>query len=191
MRDINKLNCNDFLEYYFLKEELVVFCKTNGLSASDKKDELTQRIYEYLKSGIKNNKIKRTVKRKVIGISEDTVIGPNISCSEVHRKFFEDRIGKSFKFKLTFQDWLRDNPNKTYGDAVEAYYDVINDKKQTTIGKQFQYNQYIRDFFVDNKRRKLADAIKCWKYKKSLKGHNKYEKSDLIALNDDIIKVGD
>ena len=28
------------------------------------------------------------------------------------------------------------------------------------------------------------DAIKCWKYKKSLKGHNKYEDSDLIALKD-------
>ena len=28
----------------------------------------------------------------------------------------------------------------------------------------------------------LADAIKCWNYKKSLLGDNKYDDSDLIAL---------
>ena len=55
-------------------------------------------------------------------------------------------------------------------------------KKKTEIGKQFQYNQYIRDFFENNKDKSLDDAIKCWKYKKSLRGHNKYEKSDLVVL---------
>lgn len=28
----------------------------------------------------------------------------------------------------------------------------------------------------------LEDAIKCWKYKKQLQGHNRYEQSDLIAM---------
>ena len=27
------------------------------------------------------------------------------------------------------------------------------------------------------------DAIACWKYKKSLSGHNRYERSDLTALD--------
>lgn len=34
-----------------------------------------------------------------------------------------------------------------------------------------------------NTRRSLNDAIKCWKYKKSLPGHNHYERSDLTILN--------
>lgn len=29
----------------------------------------------------------------------------------------------------------------------------------------------------------LEEAIKCWKYKKSLQGHNRYEKSDLIVID--------
>ena len=58
----------------------------------------------------------------------------------------------------------------------------IDSKEKTQIGKQFQYNQYIRDFFEDNNDKSLEDAIACWKYKKSLKGHNKYEKSDLEIL---------
>lgn len=47
---------------------------------------------------------------------------------------------------------------------------------QIVIGKQFEYNTYIRDFFADNKGASLDDAIRCWKYKKSLKGQNKYER---------------
>ena len=57
------------------------------------------------------------------------------------------------------------------------------EKGKTTIDKQFEYNTYIRDFFEDNQGRDLEEAIICWKYKKSLQGHNRYEKSDLVALD--------
>lgn len=43
---------------------------------------------------------------------------------------------------------------------------------------------YIRDFFSDNKGKTLQDAIACWKYKKNQQGHNRYESSDLIALDE-------
>ena len=35
---------------------------------------------------------------------------------------------------------------------------------------------------ADNKGASLDDAIRCWKYKKSLKGQNKYKRSDLKVL---------
>ena len=54
---------------------------------------------------------------------------------------------------------------------------------KSPIAKQFEYNTYIRDFFEDNAGKTLNDAIKCWKYKKSLKGHNRYEQSDLVVLD--------
>ena len=44
----------------------------------------------------------------------------------------------------------------------------------------------IKNFFKDNKDKSLEQAIKCWKYKKSLKGHNKYERDDLKALNSQV-----
>lgn len=56
-------------------------------------------------------------------------------------------------------------------------------KGKTTIDEQFEYNTYIRDFFEDNQGRSLDEAIICWKYKKSLQGHNRYEKSNLVALD--------
>ena len=85
---------------------------------------------------------------------------------------------------MAFQKWLKNNTGKTYRQAIESYYQILEDKKKgkTVIDKQFEYNTYIRDFFADNKGKSLDQAIKCWNYKKQLQGHNRYEKSDLAAL---------
>ena len=95
-----------------------------------------------------------------------------------------EEIGKSFSFNVLLQKGLKSNAGKTYGDAIDAYYEILQEKKKgrTKIDKQFEYNTYIRDFFEDNKDRSLSEAIICWKYKKSLRGHNRYERSDLNAL---------
>ena len=115
----------------------------------------------------------------------DTVIESNFVCSEKHRAFYKEHIGKSFSFNVLFQKWLKNNAGKTYRESIDAYYQILEDKKKnkTTIDRQFEYNTYIRDFFTDNKDKNLEQAIKCWKYKKSLKGHNKYEREDLKILD--------
>ena len=183
------LKSKDFLEYYYLKEELVQFCRDNGLPATGGKQELTERIATFLDTG----KIPETSSRspvrsgkKITEITADSIIEENIVCSEVHRAFFKSEIGESFSFNVAFQRWLKANAGKTYSDAVDAYYEIKRnkDKGPKVIGKQFEYNTYIRDFFEDNKGASLDDAIRCWKYKKSLKGHNKYERSDLGVLSD-------
>ena len=179
------LDSDTFRSYYYLKEELVEFCRNNGLPTSGRKVELTERIAYFLDTG-KVKEVSKTKRAAVeVGtLTEDTIIENNIVCSEKHRAFFKEKIGKSFSFNVQFQKWLKANAGKTYGDAIAAYYEILEEKKKgkTKIDKQFEYNTYIRDFFEDNQGRSLDDAIKCWKYKKSMQGHNKYEKSDLVAL---------
>ena len=182
-----KLDSKTFKEYYYLKEELIEFCRKNNLQTTGGKVELTERIAKFLDTGernIENHNIKRT--KIVDEITLDTIIEDNFVCSEKHRAFYKEQIGKTFSFNVLFQKWLKSNSGKTYKDSIEAYYKILEDKKQnkTTIDKQFEYNTYIRDFFNDNKDKSLEQAIKSWKYKKSLKGHNKYEKTDLFALKD-------
>ena len=189
------LKSEDFKEYYFLKEELKEFCRNEGLKLSGSKSQLEERIIYYLDTGKsldnsrsienKNNYSKSNSNKATASeeITLDSILGENFKCSEDKREFFEKEIGKGFKFKVKFQKWLKVNPDKTYQDAINAYYELQNSKEKTKIDKQFQYNQYIRDFFDDNDDKTLNDAIKCWKYKKSIKGHNKYEKSDLDILN--------
>lgn len=179
------LDGKTFREYYYLKEELDDFCRKHNLQATGGKLELTDRIAEFLDTGNRNSATH--IKRKSPSVGEitlDTVIESNFVCSEKHRAFYKEHIGKSFSFNVLFQKWLKSNAGKTYRESIEAYYQILEDKKKnkTTIDRQFEYNTYIRDFFADNKGKNLEQAIKCWKYKKSLKGHNKYEREDLNIL---------
>ena len=181
----NQLDGKTFRSFYYLKEELVDFCRKNGLPTSGGKLEITDRIAHFLDSGevmLVSHKSKAV---KQIGIiTEDTEIESDFVCSEKHRAYFKQKIGNSFSFNVTFQKWLKCNTGKTYGEAIRAYYQIIDDKKKekSTIDRQFEYNTYIRDFFADNEAKTLDQAIKCWKYKKSQQGHNRYEKTDLVAL---------
>lgn len=183
---LNKdLDAETFQNYYYLKEELVVFCRENHLPIKGDKKELTERISYFLSTGkVLKSREKRPAKVSVEKINEDTIIESNISFSENHRAFFEEKIGGSFSFLVPFQKWLKANAGKTYRDAISAYYVILEEKKKNkvAIDQQFEYNTYIRDFFLDNQGKSLKEAILCWKYKKSLPGHHRYEKSDLVAL---------
>lgn len=180
-----KLDGQTFRSFYYLKEELVAFCREYNIPTTGGKIELTDRIAHFLDTG-EILEVSSTKKKNIIAgtITEDTIIEENIVCSEKHRAFFVERIGKNFSFNVLFQKWLKSNAGRTYGEAIKAYYEIIEEKKKgkSKIDKQFEYNTYIRDFFEDNKDRSLREAIICWKYKKSLPGHNRYERSDLSAL---------
>ena len=186
------LDADTFLNYYYLKEELVDFCRENGLPVSGGKLELTQQIESFLRTGEvkKVTSPRRTSQADVEVLSEDSIIEEYFVCSEKHRAFFKDRIGKSFSFNVDFQKWLKQNSGKTYRDSIAAYGQIMQEKKnkKTTIDRQFEYNTYIRDFFADNPGKSLEDAIACWKYKKSIPGHNRYERTDFVAVSDKIKK---
>lgn len=180
------LSSDEFKNYYYLKEELVDFCRNHGLQTTGGKIEITERIAHYLDTGEKLSQRKVTKQKNIPeSITNETIIEDHFVCSEKHRAFFKEAIGKSFSFNVQFQNWLKSNHGKTYQDAILAYVQILEEKKKqpTSIDRQFEYNTYIRAFFADNKGLKLDDAIRCWKYKKGLPGHNAYEKSDLEILS--------
>ncbi len=190
--DLNlELNVEIFRQYYYLKEELVEFCRKNNLQTTGSKTELSERIAIFLETGKRTRINHETRKSQSAGkatsseIKPNNIIEENFVCSEKHREFFKEQIGKSFSFNVAFQKWLKSNAGKTYADAIAAYHQILQEKKTNGKGeieKQFEYNTYIRDFFAANKDKTLSQAIKCWKFKKKQKGYNKYEDSDLAAL---------
>ena len=186
--DLNiRLNSDIFRSFYYLKKELVTFCRTEGLPVSGSKSEIADRIAHYLDTGeiLPAGTARKTKSASAEAIDEESEIETDFVCSEKHRAFFIGKIGRSFAFSTAFQKWLKENPGKTYKQAIRAYHQISEEKKKnkTAIDKQFEYNAYIRDFFEDNKGCLLKDAIKCWKYKKGLQGHNRYEKKDLAVLD--------
>ena len=186
-----ELDVKTFKNYYYLKAELVAFCRKEGLQTSGGKLELTQRIACFLQNEkplINNRQIKKKVRGKIRegDIFETSIIEVNFVCSEKHRKFFRTAIGSGFSFCVPFQAWLKENAGKTYQDAIIAYISIQDEMKKrksegkTEIGQQFEYNTYIRDFFANHKDKSLQDAIQCCNYKKGQPGHNRYEETDLI-----------
>lgn len=112
--------------------------------------------------------------------TDETLLGTNFICSQTARQYFHNRLGKGFRFKASFQQWLRSHPDASYAQACEAYKAIMADGRgaRKQIAPQFEYNAYIRDFFADNPGRVLSDAIKGWKKRKEHPGPWKYSPQD-------------
>ncbi|MDA3847801.1 MAG: DUF6434 domain-containing protein [Vallitaleaceae bacterium] len=183
-----KISEEVFLDYYWLKEELVDFCKRNNLPRSGMKKELTDTIAHYLKTGeILRGEKEKSIKKSVMpsALSLDTIIPVSYKNDENHREFFKQVIGSHFKFNVSFMNWMKQNDGKTYQVAVNEWLRIEREKKdgkKVIISSQFEYNQYTRDFFNANSDLNREAAIICWKYKKSQAGSNKYEDRDKDIL---------
>lgn len=198
--DLN-ISIKSFREEYWYKSELQDFCRKTGLKIAGKKEELAERIEDFLKNGrIKTPIIrKKTQKRRkksknnqqVIPSSLDEKILDNFTSSKLFRQFFKQNIGNHFHFTVYMMNFIKSHPGITYQEFINEWNAEYERKKDKTHKREImsscEYNQYIRDFFEDNKIDKfqkysLKDAIQCWKYKKEVKGTNKYNRSDLQIL---------
>lgn len=178
------ISIKEFKDFYWLKEELQLFCRENGISATGSKIEISDRIETFLRTGeiikpIRNSKINTKPQRQE-KLSLDTVIMENHRCSQEVRAFFQTVISYKFHFSTYIQNYIKNNVGKTYRDVVDAWYEEVDRKKdpayKKTIAPQFEYNQFIRDFFADpkNKGKSREEGIEAWKNIKKLPGSNKY-----------------
>ena len=84
------IDSKTFKEYYYLKEELIDFCRKNDLQITGGKLELIERITNFLDTGKKTYKVHTIKKPKIDGdILLDTIIEENFVCSERHRAFYK------------------------------------------------------------------------------------------------------
>ena len=183
------ISLTDFNEFYWLKEELVAFCKIVGISTSGSKIELTSKIQEYLTTGtiLSNIKSTKTTTSKFDWnkepLSKSTVITDNYKNTENVRAFFISQIGANFSFNVKFMNWIKNNIGKTLNDAMDEWKNLKEIKKdknyKTEIDPQFEYNRYMRAFLADNPNLSSKDAMRFWKIKKTKRGTNDYERADL------------
>ncbi len=85
----NNLTSEEFKQYYFLKEELKDFCRSEGLKVSGSKQELENRIIHYLSTG---EKLNEPVVRKKSNTSSseftlDSRLGENFKCRNSRSSF--------------------------------------------------------------------------------------------------------
>lgn len=191
-----------FRDWYWLKAELVDFCRTRGLSYVGSKTEIAERIARHFESDgcsgpgappspsrgeprPRGRRVTSRVNWARLKITPETVItdsytnGPNV------RAFFQTQIGPRFRFNIAFMEWMRANCGKTMADAVQAWLAIERRRKageKAPIPESNQYNRYLRDFFEANPTRSLAEARICWLAKRSRRGPVRYSPSDVKVL---------
>lgn len=178
----------EFADWYWLKAELIDWCRKNKVPYSGSKQQITDRIARFIDTGTVSRERSKTATSSFdwhkATLTPETVITDSYRNSQNVRRFFKKHYGPGFTFNIAFMDWMKANVGKTLADAVEARREIVRRAKteKSVIPESNQYNRYTREFFAANPTRRVAEARTCWAYKRSLKGHNRYEDSDLIAL---------
>lgn len=153
-----------FKAHYWEKKELLAACRMLGLPTAGSKEELTDRIHLFLKTGEVKAPAPRSVEASDHPIEWDTPVR-NYRSDAATRAFFEKHI-KRFRFNLYLREHAKQSPQGiTYGDLVEGWKRYEEERKtgQVAIGKQFQYNQFMRDYFKAHPHSSRTEAIQAWK----------------------------
>lgn len=186
-------SATEFRKWYWLKEELVAFCKLMGISYAGSKFEIQDRIADVLENGQTSpQKAKAKITSKFDWhkdpLSLETKITDSYKNSQNVRRFFQHHVGKSFHFSIDLMKFMKENVGKTLQDGIDEWHRINQLQKEknykTKIPAHNQYNQYMRDFLADNPDKTRQEAMQCWKLKKALPHGAKYEKSDLELSKD-------
>lgn len=164
------LNAGEFRRYYWLKEELCIFCRDHGIPAYGPKTELADRIERFLTTGKVFERApvmkQRSSPRLNMPLSLDTVITTGYTNNEANRAFFQSVTGRHFHFTTRFMRFCRDNPEKTFGDAVAEWKREHEERKtgayRTAIAPQFEYNRFVREYIAEHPERSFRDAVSAW-----------------------------
>lgn len=102
--------------------------KIEELKRTGSKSELSERIAVFLESGKRTRAEHKNRKTQSAGeIKPNNIIEENFVCSEKHRAFFKEQVGKSFSFNVAFQKWLKSNA----GNSKKAKKGTTSTKIQT------------------------------------------------------------
>jgi len=153
-----------FWDHYWLKLELLAFCRANGLCVGGSKLELSDRIAYFLSTGLTPSTSCKSKPRTRMPEQFDleSVIAPGWRCSAQLRSFLEQHLGPTFRFNALMRHFILERPGSTLGQAIEAYRaDKIN-PKTTEIAPQFEYNRFTRDFRKTHPKATREELIQAW-----------------------------
>jgi hypothetical protein len=164
---------DDFLSFYWLKEELIRFLREHDLSTTGSKQDLTSRINLFLETGTSSkmeNKPAQKLEKRIEmpkTFTRQSVIGSGWRCSQELRAFFSEEIGRHFHFDAVMRNLIHNETGKTLEEAIEKWEEEQHKPVQKkSIAPQFEYNRYLREYFKSHPGAKLQEGIRGWKIKK-------------------------
>jgi hypothetical protein len=164
------LHADEFAAWYWLKEELVTFCRLHGISSVGLKREIEARIHDFL-SG--DPSARKQPRRRPLGMMPkeftlESVIGEGWRCGPALGAFFKGLLGNGFHFNAEMRDFIHTEVGKTLQDAAICYqHSVRKGRTKSPIPEQLEYNRHFREYFQKNPGATRQDAIAAWWVKRS------------------------
>lgn len=180
------ISLDDYLNYYWLKTELISFCREMGISTEGWKLEIHERIVEYLttkKIDKKSVNVSKPKSSKVSDITLQTMVNSGFKRNSQTTAFFKS-VDSRFHYSVKLNQYIRDNVGKiTYGDIINEWKKEYDEKKKgiktTPPLPQCEYNQFVKDYLADNKDKGFKEAVAAWNVKKRMRGDNIYHREEL------------
>ena len=165
---------DEFIKYYWYRDELISICKEHGLKCDGGKIELNKVIESYFK-GVNVPPVKKTGRGKSSFKGELTLQTGLIECGFTFgprfREFFEIITGEDrFKFNVDMvatAKAVKENHDESFtlGDLLDIYY---GNKTYATYDRSaLQWNKFVKDFCDDPDTdifpNRLKAAASLWK----------------------------
>ncbi len=158
----------DFESFYWLRDELIAFCRMQELPTGGAKTDLAARVAAYLRGEplpeLPDPLPKTRATALPAELHRDTVIGVGWSCNQALRAFFQHELGPGFHFNGPLRAFIREGVGHTLGEALTVWQTAQATPPGTTpIAPQFEYNRYIRAYFRAHPGATQQEAIAAWR----------------------------
>lgn len=158
-----------FRDWYWLKAELVAFCRENGLPTVGAKLDLVERIAAFLTDGTVLRPTRRApVRREPMPdtLTLATPIGRGWTCGARLRAFFEAEAGPGFRFNRALLAVVKAPDGRTLGDALRIWRESEADPDRP-IAPQLEYNGFTRAYLRAHPEATPGDARAAWQARRS------------------------
>lgn len=159
------LSEEDFLAWYWLKAELIAFCRELGMPSGGDKATLSARVAARLgdRAPATVQPARQAAARNSAPqcLTLETVVVSGYRLSEQLRAFFVQHEGPRFRFNQALRDFFRDPAGRTLADAIALYRNAALAPGQP-IGRQFEYNRHMRAYFEAHPDASMQQARQAW-----------------------------
>ena len=156
---------DEFIKYYWYRDELLKICKRLGIDYTGTKPELNKNIKEYFNGNLIR---KKESCPRIDPIKEVSLNSPLLDCgfsfNKKFREFFSRQTGvDNFKFTADMATaWRKvkkeNDRSFTIQDMLNIYYGKSNYAKYNDSA--CEWNNFLKDFCADDRNAQFKDKLK-------------------------------
>ena len=164
-----RLSATEFARWYWLKTELVAFCRELRISGAGSKPEINARISASLAGASAPARAQRRVRGQMpFTFRTETLIGAGWSCNPALGAFFRAQCGKTFRFNAAVRAFIHTQEGQPLSAAIDCYRaSVAPGAPRQALAAQLEYNRHTREYYRDHPGASPGEVVAAWHVRRS------------------------